>query len=450
MFYLELKNKRNNNMKNNLFTLKNATVISIVGTVYWCIIQMMIDNGLLTNINDVIKLGWENEYMESQSFSINRMAYLLSIPFEICGFLFFTLFIRKLKLFDCPKVLADTAFFMRCLSLVLPFANFILNFYIVLNFSESITMSPSSWYNTNPTDYFLLFSLRGKMWNMLSLILIVIANLALIVLFISIIKKHKVIGIVGTIFIPIYTICYFTYIPTTIVLYGWIILFATALWEIKENRIKEEAHSTKKVFTISTILCLIYPLVILSLTGKGGNPFSNPLDAYQGYTTDSLLIQKQYEEIMKTVTQRFATDPNATPDLSHPINATQTFTFDENGKITTCWAFEFKAPELGDAKIYNNVLFVIDGTSNYYSYDEMYQMRQDKYLQLSAIMINGIWKPATYYIDHEWKCVGYESCNRYGSKRTEIHYWTEMEEKAKEMGIELSVNELPLIKKVNK
>ena len=249
---------KNNNMKNNFFKLKDVTVIAIVGTVYWCIIQMMIDNGLLINPNDVIELGWENEYMESHFFSINRMTFLLSIPFEICGFLFFTLFIRKLKLFDCPKVLADTAFFMRCLSLVLPFANFILNFYIVLNFSESITMSPNSWYNTNPTDYFLLFSLRGKMWNMLSIILGVIANLALIVLFISIIKKHKVIGIAGTIFIPIYTICYIIPIPTTIILCGWIILFTTTLWEIKENRIKEEQHSTKNLLTISTIVCVIY------------------------------------------------------------------------------------------------------------------------------------------------------------------------------------------------
>lgn len=174
--------------------------------------------------------------------------------------------------------------------------------------------------------------------------------------------------------------------------------------------------------------------------------FSDPLYAYQGCTTDSALVQKQYAAVQNTIKERYASDPKKVPDLSHPINATQTFTFDSDGKVTTCWAFEFHEPAVGEAPIYHNVLLVVNGEGYYYAYDEMLQPRKDQYLRLSAVKSGEEWKPATFYIEPAWKCVGYESCNRYGSKLTSTREWNSLLEKAKEMGIELDMSELPLVK----
>lgn len=436
-------------MKNDFVRLKDVTVVAMVGTVYWCIVKMLLDAELLTNFSNVIKIGWENEYNEHAIISLDKTRFLLTIPYNVCYYFFFTLFIWKLRVFDERKPVANTAFFAWCLALIFPLINTLLMLYMSFSFSEDLIMSPSSWEETNPTAYFLLFSLQKGGWNILSSIVGIVAHLTLLVLFISLMKKHRIIGVIGALVILMCTVGYIKPVPVVIYSLGWIALFAVVLWKIKENEVKEQVHSVKRPLTLSIVTCLLYALFVLISVNKGGYFVSSPLDAYQGCTTDSVLVQKQFEAVMKTVSQRVASNPDAVPELLHPINATQTFTFDENGRVTTCWAFEFREQGLGNMRIYNNVLLVVDGISYYYSYDEMYQMREDEYLRLSAIMINGEWKPATYYIDFTWKCIGYESCNRYGSKRTEVHGWDVLLEKAKEMGLELSVNELPLIKKAN-
>lgn len=189
------------------------------------------------------------------------------------------------------------------------------------------------------------------------------------------------------------------------------------------------------------------PAFLLFVLGAcSGNPFSNPLHAYQGCTSDSVLVQKQFEAVKKTIRRTVAAEPGNMPELSHPFNATQTFTFDAEGKVTTCWAFEFRESSVGDAPVYHNVLLVIDGEACYYAADEMYQPRTDGYLRLSAVNCDGQWKPATFYQDLQWKCVGYETCNRYGAKKTEVHEWAALFDKAGEMGLELDPGELPLVK----
>lgn len=436
-------------MRNNFIKLKDVAVIAIVGTLYWCIVSMLFETELLTNFSNMIKIGWVNEYNERSTISFSTTEFLLFIPYDICYTIFFTLFIWKLRIFDERKIFANIAFFIWCLALVFSLVNTLRDFYIFLNFNKDTIMSPDSWEATNPTAYFLLFSLGGATWAIINNSLNFISNLALLVLFISLLKKHRAIGVTGSLTLLICMIVYVRPIPFVIVGLGWIALFVVVLWKIKENEIKEQAYSVNRSLILSISICLLYALFVFMSLTKGGNFVSDPLKAYQGCTTDSVLVQKQYEAVMKNVTQRFASNPEKVPDLLRPVNATQTFTFDENGRITTCWAFEFREQGLGNMKIYNNVLLVIDGNSYYYSYDEMYQMREDKYLRLSALMINGIWKPATYYIDFTWKCVGYESCNRYGSERTEVHGWEDFLGNAKNIGIDLSIKELPLIKKAD-
>ena len=151
-------------MRNNFIKLKDVAVIAIVGTLYWCIVSMLFETELLTNFSNMIKIGWVNEYNESSTISFSTTEFLLFIPYDICYTIFFTLFIWKLRIFDERKIFANIAFFIWCLALVFSLVNTLRDFYIFLNFNKDTIMSPDSWEATNPTAYFLLFSLGGATW----------------------------------------------------------------------------------------------------------------------------------------------------------------------------------------------------------------------------------------------------------------------------------------------
>lgn len=431
-----------------MMRLKSVAWVAMVGMAYWCVVSLLFDTGLLEEGCDVIRIGWENEYGESGMVSLDKLKWLLSIPYEICCLFFCTVFVWKLRCLGGRKALADTAFLVWCVALAFSLVDTLSDSYMFLHFKEDTVMPVSSWEETEPVAGFLFFSLRGETWLLLNTIVRIAADLALLVLFVSLAEKRRAMGLTGSVVVLVDAVGCMVQLPFVLCGLGWIALFAVTLRDIQRDEMKEgRTYSAARLLSWSIAVCVLYAVLVLLSGGKGKVSWRDPLETYMGCTTDSALIQKQYEAVMKTVTRRFASDPEALSGLSRPVNATQTFTFDENGKVTICWAFEFREPELGQAPFYHDVLFVIDGAAYYYAYDEMWQERQDEYLRLSAITQNGEWKPATYYVDIAWKCVGYETCNRYGSRKTEVHEWNAILEKAEEMGLKLSVNELPLVKK---
>lgn len=207
-----------------------------------------------------------------------------------------------------------------------------------------------------------------------------------------------------------------------------------------------------KLFRLtSRLFCMAVATVLVasvaSCAGKGkSSKQKNPLEAYVGFTNDSALAVQQYNAIKPAIKTIYVSDRVKEPELENLMGASQSFVAGDKG-MTICWAFEFNAPQLADAPFYHNVLFVIDSVGWYYNYDEMYQRREDQYLRLSALKLDGKWLPAVPYIEPAWKCVGYESCNRYGGKAVMTQGWENFMDAAQKLGIQLDMETLPFVKR---
>lgn len=87
-FYVFLMSLRAGGHGNSMMRLKSVAWVAMVGMAYWCVVSLLFDAGLLEDGCDVIRIGWENEYGESGMVSLDKLKWLLSIPYEICCLFF--------------------------------------------------------------------------------------------------------------------------------------------------------------------------------------------------------------------------------------------------------------------------------------------------------------------------------------------------------------------------
>lgn len=214
--------------------LKTVTTIALIGSIYWLIMDLMIKAGMYQGAENIVKVGWYNEYGQSQGFSVNSTSVILSIPYYICFFLFVTAFLRKIKSY-AGKWTGGIAFALWCIYLAFLTIKLFPFFYLTFHFNGDMYQPLSYWEEYRKNDYFLLSLLSTWSWILviINMILGLIAHFAFILVFVSFLKKDKVIGILGIVTMAT-SILYYLPIPylSSIYIWSWIMLFAATLWRI--------------------------------------------------------------------------------------------------------------------------------------------------------------------------------------------------------------------------
>lgn len=182
-------------------------------------------------------MGWYNEYGQSHGFSVNSTSVILSIPYYICFFLFVTAFLRKIKPY-AGKWTGGIAFALWCIYLAFLTIKLFPFFYLTFHFNGDMYQPLSYWKEYRKNDYSLLSFLSTSSWILviINMIIGLIAHFAFILVFVSFLKKDKVIGSIGIITMAT-SVLYCLPIPYTSFIYplGWIMLFTATLWRIQNK-----------------------------------------------------------------------------------------------------------------------------------------------------------------------------------------------------------------------
>lgn len=215
---------------------KEIVTVLLLAMVYALIIQVF---SFTDMFNDrLIKVGWYNEYGESHLRTLNHVLYWLFFPSNICYYVFTVLLLIKLKA-HINKWLGGAAVVLYCICLIPAIYDFIFSLYMSVCFNGDDMYRPMSyWIESGMSDWpFVYFDISISQYNFYALrICTLTASIAYISVFAMLIKKDKIIGIVGTVTMLI--VLLFDFFNISCGVYGvklcWIILCATILWRLHE------------------------------------------------------------------------------------------------------------------------------------------------------------------------------------------------------------------------
>lgn len=221
--------------------IKEIVTVLLLAMVYALIIQVFFFTDMF---NDrLIKVGWYNG-SSMYATSVNPVFSWLFFPSNICYYIFTVLLLIKLKA-HINKWLGGAAVVLYCICLIPAIYDFIWGMYVSVSFSGDEMYRPISyWIEKGSYDYPFVWSkiplsvfdeewqCRLYVWRICYLI----TQITYISVFAMLIKKDKIIGIVGSVAMIIILLFDFFYISygMFVVKLCWIIMCATILWRLHE------------------------------------------------------------------------------------------------------------------------------------------------------------------------------------------------------------------------
>ena len=217
--------------------IKTVIIVSLIAVVYSSLMNLMNEFGALNNVSNVIKVGLEYEYGGIHTYTVDATWFILHIPYYICYFIFFTVFVWRVKDF-APKWIGYTAFVFWVIAILFKLADVFRVFYIVSNYSGETIMPESLWDARNSMGKYVLFTLFDTDWYSMNRLAIFLLYILLMVVFVFSLKKDKALGVAG---IVAMVLCVFSlaYLPYAFVAWNaaWILLLSVSLWRVSVSAV---------------------------------------------------------------------------------------------------------------------------------------------------------------------------------------------------------------------